>query len=72
MSKAAIEVLRQQGWTVPEGYTPDNVGQCRGCLAQVLWCITPADRKAPLNRDGSSHFSNCPAAAQYRRRGTKR
>lgn len=63
-----IGALAQQGWTVPEGYEPDNIGRCKGCDKQVLWCITPAGKKSPTNRDGSSHFSDCPAAGQFRRK----
>ncbi|MES2210935.1 MAG: hypothetical protein V4515_12255 [Chloroflexota bacterium] len=56
------------GWTVPEGWTPDNIGRCRSCSAEVLWCLTPNGKKAPLNADGTSHFSNCPQSDQWRRR----
>ena len=67
MTSGIATILASQGWTVPDGYSPDNIGQCRSCAAEVLWCHTPAGRKAPLNRDGTSHFSTCPAASQWRK-----
>ena len=54
-------------WIVPLGWTADNEAHCRSCGAEVLWCITPAGKKAPINRDGTSHFSNCPQAADWRK-----
>ena len=62
------EIRAGQGWTVPEGWQPDNIARCRSCDAEILWALTPNHKKAPLNRDGTSHFSNCPAAEQWRRR----
>lgn len=56
------------GWTIPAGWQPDNVGHCRSCGAPVLWCLTPRGKKAPINSDGSSHFSNCPQSEQWRKR----
>ncbi len=55
------------GWLMPEGYLPDNLGACRSCGASILWCVTPKGRKAPVNLDGSSHFSTCPTAERWRR-----
>lgn len=59
------------GWTVPEGWTADNLGHCRSCLAAVLWCYTPAGRKAPANPDGSSHFATCPDGPAWRHKGVR-
>ena len=56
------------GWAIPIGWTPDNEGRCRSCGTEVLWCLTPAGKKAPIDRDGKSHFATCPDAAQWRRR----
>jgi hypothetical protein len=56
------------GWTVPAGFEPDNIGRCRSCSELMLWCITPAGKRAPLNRDGTSHFATCPQAAAWRRK----
>jgi hypothetical protein len=56
------------GWTIPEGYRPDNTGRCRSCGAPVLWVITAAGKKMPLNRDGTSHFANCPEADKWRKK----
>lgn len=54
------------GWTVPEGWTPDNIGRCRSCGVEVLWCLTPKGRKAPLDATGESHFATCPDATAWR------
>lgn len=62
------EVPAFVGWTVPEGWTPTNIARCRSCGADVLWCITPKGKHAPVNADGTSHFSNCPQSDQWRRR----
>lgn len=59
-------ILAAQGWTLPEGYQPDNIARCRSCAADILWTITRKGKRAPLNRDGTSHFSTCPAANQWR------
>ena len=56
-----------QGWVVPPGYQPDNVGRCRSCQAPILWALTPAGKKAPLNPDGTNHFGTCPSADQWRK-----
>lgn len=57
-------------WTLPEGYTFTNLGRCRAenGRAEVAWCITPAGRHAPINRDGTSHFSSCVDALSFRKR----
>ena len=62
------EVPAFVGWTLPEGWKPDNIGRCRSCRAEVLWCITPAGKKAPVDPDGTSHFASCPDATAWRRR----
>jgi hypothetical protein len=64
-------ILKGFGWTVPEGYTPHNVARCRSCDKEILWCTTPAGKKAPINRDGTSHFADCPAADQWRQKPTR-
>lgn len=60
--------LNATTWAVPLGWTADNVGHCRSCGATVMWCWTPAGRKAPIDPDGKSHFATCPQAADWRRR----
>jgi hypothetical protein len=56
------------GWLMPTGYLPDNLGVCRSCGATILWCTTPAHRKAPINADGTSHFATCPFADRHRKK----
>jgi len=54
-------------WNVPEGYRPQQARPCKSCGQVILMAQTPKDKWAPLNPDGTSHFSNCPQAAQFRR-----
>lgn len=68
MSGMFDDVASWPGWAIPDGWTAANQGRCRSCDAEVLWCLTPAGKRAPLNRDGTSHFSNCPQAESWRRR----
>lgn len=56
-------------WMVPLRYEPTNVAPCRGCKQLMVWAVTPAGKKAPLNRDGTSHFATCPDAGRFRRQG---
>jgi hypothetical protein len=65
---AFVESLERAGWKVPDGYTPDNIGVCRSCDADILWCTTARGRRAPLDPDGKSHFATCPQADGWRRR----
>lgn len=57
-----------QAWTIPLGWTADNVGRCRSCGAAVMWCLTLAGKKAPVNPDGTSHFSSCNDPERWRKR----
>jgi hypothetical protein len=63
------ELVTPVGWKVPLGWTAGDEGLCRSCRAPILWCTTPAGKKAPVNRDGTSHFATCPEANSWRRRG---
>jgi hypothetical protein len=58
-------------WTVPEGYLLLSLGYCKGCGEPIAWALTRMDRRAPLDRDGTSHFATCPVAARFRRRTRK-
>lgn len=62
------EVTPGGTWTVPLGWRADDEGVCRSCHAEVLWCFTPSEKKAPINRDGTSHFATCPQANDWRKR----
>jgi len=63
-----LEELNTTTWAVPLGWTADNVGQCRSCGATVMWCLTSNGKKAPIDRDGKSHFATCPQADSWRKR----
>ena len=49
---------------IPPGANPT---ECRGCRAMIYW-IKPKEKAMPVNPDGTSHFSNCPKAAEFRRK----
>lgn len=56
------------GWVTPAGYTFDNLGTCSSCRAAIAWTYTAKSNRAPLDRDGVSHFATCPNAADHRRK----
>ena len=56
------------GVTIPRGYEFDNMGRCASCQAPIVWTITAKGNRAPLDRDGVSHFATCPNAADHRRK----
>lgn len=58
---------RFTGWARPAGWQIVSIGHCRGCGSPISWARTPADRSAPLDRDGVSHFATCPDADKFRR-----
>lgn len=63
------ELAAERGIVIPEGYTLKTLGdQCRSCGAEISWFLTKAGKTAPLNPDGTSHFSTCPQAASWRKR----
>lgn len=45
-----------------------GTGRCRSCGAPIAWAKYGVDGKsAPFNPDGTSHFSNCPQAEDWRK-----
>lgn len=42
-------------------------GHCRTCHARIVWIVTEAGRKMPVNLDGVSHFATCKHAKEWRR-----
>jgi hypothetical protein len=55
-------------WAIPEGYGFLGLGACRSCGQAIAWCLTRNDKRAPIDRDGTSHFATCPSADAWRRR----
>jgi hypothetical protein len=55
-------------WAVPGGWVFLGLGICRSCGAAIAWCLTRNDKRAPIDRDGTSHFATCPAADAWRHR----
>jgi hypothetical protein len=41
--------------------------KCRGCQATIYWVKTLNGKRMPVNADGTSHFSNCPKANEFRK-----
>ena len=63
--------VTEQGtsFEIPERWAPDpKQSACRSCSAPIVWCKTPAGKRAPVNPEGTSHFSTCPQADRWRRR----
>lgn len=54
----------QEGKPEPE---KSNQGKCRSCGAAIQWGELKG-RPHPYNPDGTSHFSDCPQAKDWRRR----
>jgi hypothetical protein len=44
------------------------VSSCSGCNADILWIVTRAGKRMPVNGDGTSHFATCPKAALFRKK----
>ena len=44
---------------------------CSRCQAQIFFVRHSNGVSAPYNPDGSSHFANCPHAAEFRRKGAR-
>jgi hypothetical protein len=45
-----------------------TVRECRSCGARVTWLKTAKTGSlAPVNPDGTSHFSDCPQAPAWRK-----
>ncbi|MHB8398410.1 MAG: hypothetical protein ACYDCI_05675 [Candidatus Limnocylindrales bacterium] len=57
-----------RGWVIPLGWKADNEGACRSCRAPVMWCVTPAGKRAPVDPDGQNHFITCPDRDAWRKR----
>jgi hypothetical protein len=43
-------------------------GKCRGCEAPIYWVMTKRGAPAPYTPQGLSHFADCPAREQFRKR----
>lgn len=51
---------------------PIDTRACRSCGARIAWLRTAKGSLAPVNPDGTSHFSNCPQAEDWRKRKQSR
>jgi len=53
------------------GYTFTGCGTCAGCLADIEWWITPANKKMPMDpmpaedSPAVNHCSTCPDANRF-------
>lgn len=68
IARRSVERAREAGFTWPDGWEVNDLGFCRSCKAPILWCITPKGHRAPVDRDGKSHFASCPDAQGWRTR----
>jgi len=55
-------------FSVPDGWLLLGLGVCRSCGTAIAWCQTPKGKRAPIDRDGTSHFATCPSADAWRHR----
>lgn len=46
-------------------------GLCRSCGEGIVWTVTKAGKRMPVNPDGISHFATCPQAAEWRNQNRK-
>jgi hypothetical protein len=46
-----------------------DVGECRSCGEPIIFLKTTAGKWMPVNMALQSHFSDCPAADRFRKRG---
>jgi len=61
--------LDRLAWSVPEGWTPDRLGQCGRCHDTVLWARIGHGTVLRFDRDGQDHHYSCIGHA---RRGVTR
>ncbi len=56
-------------WVLPTwaAQVDDRVSTCRSCFVRIVWCETLHGKRAPLNPDGTHHFSTCPDRDVWRR-----
>jgi hypothetical protein len=53
---------------IPLEWVPSaKTSRCRSCDAMIVWCMTPRQKRAPVNPDGTSHFASCPDADRWRK-----
>jgi hypothetical protein len=55
-------------YDIPAGTAPSK---CRGCGAEIYWVKTRQGKNTPANHDGTSHFSTCPKADDFRKGAKK-
>jgi hypothetical protein len=46
-------------------------GRCKGCDTAVYWVATRRDALLPYTAEGLPHFSDCPKAAEFRKKKSK-
>lgn len=67
-----------QDWFIPsfadteasgfdDGSAAPSTCRTRECGAEIMWVVTRAGKRMPINRDGISHFATCPGADKWRK-----
>lgn len=51
---------------------PHSGPKCRSCSAPITWGKTAKGRPVPLDLDGESHFTTCPDAPEWSKKGTRK
>jgi len=45
----------------------ESSATCSSCGAPILWVVTQAGKRMPLDPDGTTHFATCPNADEHRK-----
>lgn len=74
-----LDTLRDTGEAPPEPKEPrppyiftiplgTGLSHCRGCGGGIYWIRTSRGKNMPVNQDGTSHFTSCEKASDFRKK----
>ena len=43
--------------------------ECKSCHARIVWGLTKNGKRAPFDLNGMSHFTTCPDARKWTKKG---
>lgn len=55
----------------PKAPPVGDPGVCRSCGAAIVWTITKAGKRSPVDPDGTTHFATCPQGKEWSRKGKR-